>query len=137
MSNELNNEIEKLRKKQKNKNLATRLLLTGIETVVISNGVNKIKDAIDEHEHIKFVCENDDKLIDPRFKVIGHEDPKVALEKSKRKTFVKVCGTLASTILMTLGLCGVDYVCKDVIKMSTNKEIGAKIASSKKKEQNK
>ena len=137
MSNELNNEIEKLRKKQKNKDLATRLLLTGIETVVISNSVTKIKDAIDEHEHIKFACENDDTMIDPRFKVIGYDDPKVALEKSKRKTFVKVCGTLASTLLMTLGLCSVDYVCKDVNKMSTNKEISAKIATSKKKEPHK
>ena len=135
MGNELNDEIEKLRKKQKNKNLATSLLLTGVETLVVANSARTIKHAVDEHKRIKFACENDDPLIDPRFKVIGYDDPKVALKKSKRETFTTISTTVASTLLKSVAVYYADYVCKEVNKLSTNKEIGAKIASSKKKEQ--
>lgn len=137
MSNELNNEIEKLRKKQKSKNLATSLLLTGVEVLVLSNGMDRIKESVDEHKRIKFACENDDKTIDPRFKIIGNDDPDVALEKSKRNTSAKVCATIASTLLKSAAVYYADYVCKEVNKISTNKEIGAKIASTKKKESHK
>ena len=134
MNNELDKEIENLRKKQKNKNLATSLLLTGVETLIVSNGVRTIKNAVDEHKRIKFACENDDALLDPRFKVIGYDDPDVALKKSKRKTFTTISTTVASTLLKSTAVYYADYVCKEVNKISTNKEISTLIASSKKKE---
>lgn len=137
MNNELNKEIENLRKQQKHRNLATTLLLSAIETIVVSNSVNKIKDTVDEHKRIKYACENDDKSIDPRFKIIGNDDPDVALKKSKEATVSKICATVASTLLKSSALYYANYVCKEVNKLSTNKEIGAKIASNKKKEQNK
>ena len=137
MSDDLNKEIENLRKKQKNKNLATSLLLTGVETLIVSNSARKIKHAVDEHKRIKFACENDDPLIDPRFKVIGYDDPKVALKKSKRETFTTISGTVASTLLKSAVVYYANYVCKEVNKISTNKEISSMIASSKKKEHNK
>ena len=135
MNNELDKEIENLRKRQKNKNLATDLLSTAVETLIVSDSVRTIKNAVNEHKRIKFACENDDPLIDPRFKVIGYDDPKVALKKSKRETFTTISTTVASTLLKSVAVYYADYVCKEVNKLSTNKEIGAKIASSKKKEQ--
>lgn len=137
MNDDLNKEIENLRKKQKNKNLATSLLLTGVETLIVSNSVRKIKHAVDEHKTIEYACENDDPLIDPRFKVIGYDDPKVALKKSKRKTFTTISGTVAATLLKLTTVYYANYVCKEVNKISTNKEISTLIASSKKKEHNK
>ena len=134
MNNELDKEIENLRKRQKHKNLATSLLLTGVETLIVSNGVKTIKDAVNEHKRIKFACENDDTHIDPRFKVIGYDDPKVALKKSKRKTFTTISGTVTSTLLKLAVVYYADCVCKEVNKISTNKEISTLIASSKKKE---
>ena len=134
MNNELDKEIENLRKRQKNKNLATSLLLTGVETLIVSNGVRTIKNAVDEHKRIKFACEYDDPLIDPRFKVIGYDDPDVALKKSKRKTFTTISTTVALTLLKSTTVYYADYVCKEVNKISTNKEISTLIASNKKKE---
>lgn len=137
MNNELKKEIENLRKQQKNRNLATALLLTGVETIVVSNGVKRIKDSVDEHKRIKYACENDDKSIDPRFKIIGNDDPDVALKKSKEATVSKICATVASTLLKSTAVYYANYICKEVNKLSTNKEIGAKISSSKKKDQSK
>ena len=134
MNNELDKEIENLRKRQKHKNLATSLLLTGVETLIVSNGVKTIKDAVKEHKHIEFACEYDDPLMDPRFKVIGYDDPKVALEKSKRATSSKICATLSAILLKSTAIYYANYVCKEVNKISTNKEISTLIASSKKKE---
>lgn len=137
MNDDLNKEIENLRKRQKHKNLATSLLLTGVETLIVSNSVRTIKNAVKEHKRIEFACEYDDPLMDPRFKVIGYEDPKVALKKSKRKTFTTISTTVASTLLKSVAVYYADYVCKEVNKISTNKEISTSIASSKKKEHNK
>lgn len=134
MNNELDKEIENLRKRQKHKNLATDLLSTAVETLIVSDSVRTIKNAVNEHKRVKFACENDDPLIDPRFKVIGYDEPEVALKKSKRETFTTISTTVAMTLLKMTGVYYANYVCKEVNKISTNKEISSMIASSKKKE---